>query len=172
MLSTLISIITTKRRGWHWFCLTILFLYLFAILLQLSNVSLVFSGALPPVLSLQLLLLLPLDLLDNSSLIVGLLYCLNVTLMALFFTLFFYARSIAPANSSANSGLLGSLSSVFGVGCAACGSILTPFIAGLSIFFPLSIFLYVNEFLSLLSTLLISYGIYTLLNRLKNPYQV
>lgn len=170
MWQTLKQFLSRPQHTLTWTILTVTLLYLFAAILQLSNVALALSDALPPELSLQLLLYLPVDLVANSSVLVGLLYLMNVTLMSLFFILFWHARSVSGIKQN-RSGLFGSLGSIFGVGCAACGSILTPFIAGLGVFLPLSVFLYVNEVLSFLSTLLISYSIYSLLKRLHNPYQ-
>lgn len=147
----------TLKRKLSLLILFLFTLYIFSAVANWETVVLAFSGMLPPLLAARILLQMPLDVLRNSSIAISIFYFINAFLVAMYITTVFpLFRTEMRALKNTGAGFVGLIVGIFSVGCAACGSILTPVILLLGTGIPLSILSYANILLAVTSTILLS----------------
>ncbi len=143
-------------------CLYVGIVYFLSLATQLD--SLKFLIHLPPSAILSFFVSLPYIIFLNTDSVTFALFIINSTLASMYafllIRLFTRDRSIRLGL-----GLSGSLASMLSIGCAACGSLLTPLLALTSVGFPLALVGSLNILLGISASVLLATGIVLLLRQ-------
>ncbi len=150
-----------------WPILYICIVYIASVTARFGTVQSALTSDFP--FSIQLLLFgnLPLEVLFNSSALTGALFIINTVLVATYVTLLVYLIRSRITRYKKVVGAAGSVLAILSVGCAACGSLITPALIVISGAVPLSLFGHVNIVLIFLSTILLLFALRFLIKRIR-----
>lgn len=143
-----------------WVAITIFVLYFYSVAISIGTVGDIFIGNLPFGLAAYLFFELPLNVLRNTSFMVGGLFIVNTLLVGLYLTMLIYILRKKRMLFNRTEGVWGTVLVLIGTGCVACGATVAPFlIAAIGILIPLSLFAYFNEFVSIISLMILIYAV-------------
>lgn len=140
-------------------------LYTFALLANFSTLSLFLNGDLSYLVILQILGTLPMYVFLNTSPLLFFLFLFN-TLLAGFYVTLFLKLIMEEKKVRISYGLSASLVNILSVGCAACGSLLTPLVLIGGAGIPAALLGTFTIAIALGATLLLLLGILSLYKRL------
>ncbi len=141
--------------GTPWFWLrvlgsSVLIVYVVSLITQYNLLWTVLTQVTDTMRQLELLITLPRELFLNSDPVVASLLIINIFLTAFFFTLIATQQNLAQGH-----GFVGGIVALFGAGCAACGSLATPFLVSLGAIASLALLGYFNIVMSGMGTILL-----------------
>ena len=156
------SRVLVSYQFWLRVLLLALFLvYVIAAILEYQLLSTVLFQVGSASLFLSTVVRLPYEVLLNTSLFLSTLFFINIFLTAWYLVLLHTLHQ----GLGASRGVLGFLGTLLGVGCVACGSLLTPVILAVGVVAPSTLLLQANVVVSLLTTVALVVAIKT---RLEN----
>ena len=141
--------------------------YLFSIFARFGSVIDIIQSDFSSAIQIQQLINLPLEVLYNSTTPTGIFFILNTALVATYLTLLAYLIHSRAARYRKAVGAAGSILAILSVGCAACGSLITPALIAISSIVPLSLFGHINIILSMASTILLLFALRFLVKRIR-----
>jgi hypothetical protein len=147
-----------------WGILSVCGVYIFSIIASIDTIRLITQGLLPLKTSLYFFVMMPKTIILNSSSLVASIFFFNTILLSFYITLFLAITS-TKKKSLGGVVLSSSWLSVVSLGCAGCGSLLTPLLIGIGLGIPLTFFSYTNVILAFSGTLLLIASITLLIKK-------